>query len=84
MELPLDDPLAVAPVYWQQFVLHRGFAPYIANLYTETHSLLWAGLEESAAAHGAIGQAGTLELWLNILPQLFAALDTRYALPRPW
>ena len=21
-ELPLDDPLAVAPVYWQQFVLH--------------------------------------------------------------
>ena len=70
-ELPLDAPLAVAPVYWQQFVLHSGAAPSIANLYTEAHTLLWAGLEEAAVAHGAIGQAGTLEIWLDILPHHF-------------
>ena len=34
--------------------------------------------------HGAIGWAGTLELWLNILPNLFSASETRHALPRPW
>ena len=83
-ELPLDDPLAVAPVYWQQFVLHRGTAPSIADLYTEARTLLWAGLEEAAVAHGAIGRAGTLEIWLDILPHLFAASETCHALPRPW
>ena len=83
-ELPLDDPLAVAPVYWQQFVLHRGAAPSIANLCTETCTLLWAGLEEAAVAHGAIGRAGTLQIWLDTLPHLFAASDTHRVLPRPW
>ena len=83
-ELPLDDPLAVAPVYWQQFVLHRGAVPSIADLYTEARTLLWAGLEEAAVAHGAIGRAGTLEIWLDILPHLFAASETCHALPRPW
>ena len=72
-ELPLDDSLAVAPVYWQQFMLHGGAAPSIADLYKETCTLLWAGLEEAAVAHGAIGWPGTLEVWLNILPHLFAA-----------
>ena len=83
-ELPLDDPLAVAPVYWQQFVLHRGAAPSIAELYTETSTLLQAGLEEAAALHSAIAQAATLEIWLDLLPHLFAALDMHYVLPRPW
>ena len=83
-ELPLDNPLAVAPVYWQQFELHRGAAPSIANLYIETCTLLRAGLEEAAAVHGVIVWAGTLELWLDILSQLFATSDTRHVLPRPW
>ena len=83
-ELPLDDPLAVAPVYWHQFVLQRGAAPSIADLYRETHTLLWSGLEEAAVVHGAIGWAGTLELWLDILPHLFSASETCHALPRPW
>ena len=65
-------------------MLHRGTAPSIADLYTETRTLLWAGLEEAAAAHGAIGQAGTLEIWLDTLPHLFAASDTHHVLPRPW
>ena len=85
MELPLDDPLAVTPAYWQQFVLHQGTAPSIANLYTETRTLLRAGLEVGcSSAWCAIGRAGTLELWLDILPHLFAASDTRHILPRPW
>ena len=83
-ELPLDDPLAVAPVYCQQFVLHRGAAPPIADLYTETRTLLRAGLEEAAVVHGAIGWAGTLEIWLDTLPHLFAASDTHHVLPKPW
>ena len=83
-ELPLDDPLAVAPVYWQQFVLHRGAAPSIADLYTETRTLLRAGLEAAAATRSAIAQAGTLEIWLDLLPHLFAASDTHHVLPRPW
>ena len=83
-KLPLDDPLAVAPIYWQQFVLHQGTAPSVANLYTVTHTLLWARLEEAAAAHGEIAWAGTLEIWLHLLPHLFATLDTRHMLPRPW
>ena len=72
-ELPLDNPLLVAPVYWQQFVLHRGAAPSIADLYAEARTLLQTGLEAAAAAHGAIDRAGTLELWLDILPHLFTA-----------
>ena len=83
-ELPLDDPLLVAPVYWQQFVLHRGAAPSIADLYAEARTLLRTGLEAAAAAHGAIGRAGTLELWLDILPHLFTASATRHTLPGPW
>ena len=35
-------------------------------------------------AHGAIGRAGTLEIWLDILPHLFSASETCHALPRPW
>ena len=35
-------------------------------------------------AHGAIGWVGTLELWLDILPHLFSALETCHALPWPW
>ena len=60
MELPLDDPLAVALVYWQQFVLSWGAAPSIADLYAETHMLFRASLNEAAMVHGAISQAGTL------------------------
>ena len=82
-ELPLNDPLAVAHIYWQQFVLHRGAAPSIAGLYTETRTLLRAGLEEAAAVHSAIGRAETLKIWLDTLPHLFAALDTHHMLPRP-
>ena len=65
-------------------MLHQGVAPSIANLYTETRTLLWVGLEEAAVAHGAIGWAGTLKLWLDILSHLFAALETYHALPRRW
>ena len=83
-ELPLDDPLAVAPIYWQQFVLHRGTVPSIADLYTEARTLLRVGLEDAAAAHGVIGHTGTLELWLDILPYLFSPSETHHALPRPW
>ena len=83
-ELPLEDPLLVAPIYWQQFVLQRGAAPSIADLYTEAGTLLWTGLEAAAAAHGAIGQAGTLALWLDILPHLFTASTTHHTLPGPW
>ena len=82
-ELPLDDPFLVAPVCWQQFVLHRGAAPSIVYFYTEAHTLLWTGLEAAAAAHGAIGWAGTLELWLDILPHHFTASATRHTLPGP-
>ena len=32
----------------------------------------------------AIAQAGTLEIWLDLLPHLFAASDTHHVLPRPW
>ena len=46
--------------------------------------MLWAGLEEAAVTHGAIGRAATLELWLDMLLHLFAALDTHHALPSPW
>ena len=46
--------------------------------------MLWAGLEEAAAAHDAIGQAGTLEIWLALLPHLFTTSETYHTLPRPW
>ena len=46
--------------------------------------MLWAGLEEAAAAHSAIGQAGTLAIWLDLLPHLFTTSETYHALPRPW
>ena len=61
-ELPLDDPLAIAPVYWQQFVLHRSTATSIADLYTETRTMLRAGLEQAVVAHSAISRAWTLEI----------------------
>ena len=44
MEVPLDDPLAITPVYWKQFVLYLGTVHSIANLYIETHTMLWAAL----------------------------------------
>ena len=84
IELPFNDPLATAPVYWQQFVLHQGTAPSIANLYTENCTKLWIGLEESAVMHSEIGWVGTLELWVDLLSHLFATLNTRHALPGPW
>ena len=85
MELHLDDPLLVAPVYWQQFVLHQDAATSITNLYTETCTMLRARLLQAAAAiKGVIGRDGTLELWLDMFLRLFAALDTRHALPGPW
>ena len=65
-------------------MLQLGAAPSFADLYRETRTLLWSGLEEAAVAHGAIGQAGTLELWMDILPHLFSASETCHALPRPW
>ena len=65
-------------------MLHRGTAPSIADLYTETRTMLWAGLEEAEAAHGAIGRARTLEIWLELLLHLLAASDTHHVLPRPW
>ena len=65
-------------------MLHRGATPSIANLYTEARTLLRTGLEAAAAAHGAIGWAGTLALWLDILPHLFTASATHYTLPGPW
>ena len=83
-ELPLDDPLLIAPVYWQYFVLHRGAAPSIANLYAEARTLLQTKLEVAAEAHGAVGWAGTLALWLDILPHLFTASATRHTLLGPW
>ena len=84
VEIPLDDPLAVAPVYWQQFVLHRGTAPSIVDLYAETCTMLRAGLEEAAAAYIEIGQAGTLAIWLDLLQHLFTSSETYHAFPRPW
>ena len=83
-ELSLDNPLAFAPVFWKQFLLHQSIAPSIAGLYIETGTLLQIGLKEAATVHGAIGWAGTLELWLDILPHLFAALATYHTLHRPW
>ena len=83
-DLPLNDPLPVVTVYWNQFVLHEGAVPYIANLYTETCTMLQAGLQETAAVHVVIGWVGTMGLWLDLLPHLFAALDTLHRLPRPW
>ena len=80
----MDNPLHIAHVYWQQFVLHQGAAPSLANLYTEALALLQTGIEEDAAVHSAMGWAGTLELWLDMLPHLFSALVTRHALPSPW
>ena len=47
-------------------------------------SMFWAGLEEAAVTHIAIGQVGTLELWLDMLLHLFAALNTHHALSSPW
>ena len=47
-------------------------------------SMLWASMEEALATHGAIGWAGTLELWLDILLHLFSASETHYSLPIPW
>ena len=84
MDLPLDDSLAVDPVNWQKFVLHQGAAPFIGNLYTETCILIKAGLEEAAVVHSVIGLAGTLELWLDLLPQLSATSETHHALLRLW
>ena len=83
-EAPLDDPLDVAPVYWQQMVEARGAAPTIADLYTETRELLMAGLEDSAATFGAVGRAGTLGVWRDIVAHLYAAGDTRHTLPSAW
>ena len=40
MELPLNNPLQIALVYCQQFVLHHCAAPSIASLYTEALTLL--------------------------------------------
>ena len=65
-------------------MLHQGTIPSIADLYPKTYTLLWVGLEEAAVAHGVIGWAGTLELWMDILPYLFSASATHHALPRPW
>ena len=76
MDLPLYEPLDIAPVYWQQFVLHQGIAPSVANLCMENHTLFQMGLEGPAVAHGAIGMAGTLAIWLDLLPCLLTALDT--------
>ena len=59
------------------FLLLPTFTPRLALCFE-------VGLEEAAAAHGAIGRAGTLELWLDILPYLFSASETHHALPRPW
>ena len=73
---PLDDPLDIAPVYWQHFVLHQGIPPTIADLYTKSPTMLWMGLEESAVVQGAISCAGTLELWLHMLPYLFSLSNT--------
>ena len=65
-------------------MLHRGTAPSIADLYTETRTLLREGLEEAAAAHGAIGRAVTLAIWLDLLPHLFTSSETYHALPQTW
>ena len=65
VELPLNDPLAIAPVYCQKFVLHSGTALSIADLYTETYTVLWMGVEESAVVHSAIGWARSLEIGLG-------------------
>ena len=50
----------------------------------ETCTLLPVGLKEAAVAHHVIGRAGTLDLYLELRPYLFAALDTCHTLPRPW
>ena len=62
IELPLDDPLAVAPVYWQKFVLQQAAGPSVADLCMEIFNMLWMGLEEAIAVYGAIGWSGTLEV----------------------
>ena len=41
---PLDDPLNVAPVYWQHFILHLGASPSTVDLYTQAHALIQSGL----------------------------------------
>ena len=83
-KLPLNDPLAIAAICWQQFMLHRSAVPSIFNVYTKTHTLLQVSFEHAAKAHGAIGEAWTLELWLDMLPYFFVALNTFNMFPRPW
>ena len=82
-ETPLDHPLHVAPIYWQEFVSARGAPPTVRDLYSETRALLRDGLTESAIS-GTLARSGTLPLWLDILPHLFAAGDTELALPASW
>ena len=82
-EFPLYSPLDIDIVYWPQFVLQQGAAPSIADFYTEICTMLWMGLEESAAIHGVIIQAKTLEIWLDMLLHLFDASNTCHALPGP-
>ena len=50
----------------------------------EIHGLLWNGLEEAAAAHRAVYQAGTLEVWLDMLPHLVTTSNSHHTLPGPW
>ena len=83
-ELPLDEPLLVAPVYWQQYILHWGANPSVSSLYIEAHTLIWTGLEDATAAHGAVGWAGTLQVFLAMLPQIFITSNSRHTLPGPW
>ena len=71
-------------MYWQHFVLHWSAGPSIANLYTKTCTMLWAGLEEAAVVHGILGWAGNLELWLDMQPHLLVVLDIHHALSRSW
>ena len=64
-------------------MLNQGAEPSVAGLYMETFALLQAGLEEAEAAHGAVGWAGTLEIWFDMLPHLFTTSDSCRTLPSP-
>ena len=81
---PLRTPCQLAPSVGSILCYTGVLPPSIANLHTETKSMLWASLEKAAVAHGVIGRAGTLEFWLDMLPYLLAVVDNHHTLPGPW
>ena len=64
--------MATTPTYWPQFCAARpsGTAT-ISGLYQEARALIATGLQNSRS----LTAAGTLPLWLSIIPLLYATED---------